>query len=61
MARLTDNSNINEWPRFSPDGKHLAFASNRTGNFDIYTMDLDGAHVRRLTHGGNSSSPSWSR
>jgi Tol biopolymer transport system component len=37
------------------------FASNRTGNFDIYTMDVDGSRLRRLTHGGNSYSPAWSR
>ncbi len=61
INRLTENSNINEWPRWSPDGKHLVFASNRTGNFDVYTMDADGSNVRRLTRGGNSSSPSWSR
>jgi TolB protein len=61
INRLTENSNINEWPRWSPDGRHIVFASNRTGNFDIYTMEADGSNVRRLTRGGNSSSPSWSR
>ncbi len=60
IGRLTENSNINEWPRWSPDGRHIVFASNRTGNFDIYTMDADGSNVRRLTHGGNSFSPAWS-
>ena len=61
IGRLTENANINEWPRWSPDGRHLVFASNRTGNFDIYTIDVDGAHLRRLTRGGNSDCPSWSR
>ena len=27
-------------PLFSPDGKYLAFGSNRTGNGDIYILDL---------------------
>ncbi len=61
IGRLTENSNINEWPRFSPDGRHIVFASNRTGSFDVYSMDLDGSSLRRLTHGGNNASPSWSR
>ncbi len=61
IGRLTENSNINEWPRWSPDGRHIVFASNRTGSFDIYTMDADGSNLRRLTRGGNNSSPSWSR
>ncbi|HEU4403444.1 MAG TPA: Tol-Pal system beta propeller repeat protein TolB [Candidatus Polarisedimenticolia bacterium] len=65
LRQLTRDTNINEWPRWSPDGRHLVFASNRSGNFDVYTMDADGiadgARVHRLTHGGNSYSPSWSR
>jgi TolB protein len=61
LSRLTEGTNINEWPRWSPDGRHLVFASNRTGSFDIYSMDADGAHVRRLTRGGNNECPSWSR
>jgi TolB protein len=61
LLKLTENANINEWPRWSPDGRHLVFASNRTGGFDVYVMDADGGRVRRLTRGGNSFSPSWSR
>ncbi|HET6279119.1 MAG TPA: Tol-Pal system beta propeller repeat protein TolB [Candidatus Polarisedimenticolia bacterium] len=61
QTQLTRNSGINETPRWSPDGRHLVFASNRTGSFDIYTMDADGGRVKRLTHGGNSYLPAWSR
>jgi TolB protein len=61
LNRLTSGSDINEWPRWSPDGRHLAFASNRSGSFDIFTMDANGDHVRRLTKGGSNSSPFWSR
>jgi TolB protein len=61
LSRLTDGSDINEWPRWSPNGRHIVFASNRSGSFDVYTMDVNGDHVRRLTRGGSNSSPSWSR
>ncbi len=37
-------------PLFSPDGKRLAFASNRTGNGDIYVLTLDTGELKRLTY-----------
>ncbi len=58
--QITRASGINETPRWSPDGRHLVFASNRTGSFDIYTMDADGGRVQRLTRGGNNYLPAWS-
>ncbi len=36
-------------PLFSPDGRYLAFGSNRTGGGDIYVLQLDSGDVRRLT------------
>ena len=36
-------------PRFSPDGKSLAFISNRTGNGDIYILDFAANNLRRVT------------
>ena len=62
--RLTENRK-NDWnPSWSPDGKRIAFASDRKGdfeNFDIYVMDADGENEQRLTnHRGDDYSPSWS-
>jgi Tol biopolymer transport system component len=36
-------------PVWSPDGKNIAFASNRFGNFDIYIMPANGGNAVRLT------------
>src|SRR5262249_54256229 len=36
-------------PSFSNDGTHIAFTSWRDGNAEIYVMDADGSHIRRLT------------
>lgn len=44
----------------SADGKRLAFISNRTGGFQLWTSDSEGHFLRQLTHSsGRSSSPSF--
>ena len=65
QRRLTENRQ-NDWdPVWSPDGKRIAFASDRKGdlvNFEIYVMDADGGNQRRLTENRVYDwSPSWSR
>jgi len=57
---VTRGSGNNENPRFSADGMHLVFSSNRTGIYQIYAMDLNGANVKRLTRLGLSQTPDWS-
>ncbi len=61
VVQLTRESE-NDAPAWSPDGNHIAFTSNRDGNFELYVMDSDGAAVRRLTNlRGTDSEPSWSQ
>jgi TolB protein len=53
LVKLT-HSGFNGDPGWSPDGKHIAFGSDRrngagTGREDIYIMRSDGSHARRVT------------
>ena len=59
VTRLTNN---NDWgPSWSPDGRRIAFTSNRGGDNEIYVMNADGSGVTRLTHNVVwEESPSWS-
>ena len=37
-------------PVFSPDGKSIAFSSNRHGQYDVFVMPVKGGRPKRLTH-----------
>jgi Tol biopolymer transport system component/C-terminal processing protease CtpA/Prc len=51
---LTINTAYDYAPVWSPDGKNIAFASNRYGNFDIFLISAEGGEPRRLTfHSAN--------
>ena len=62
--RLTENRKNDFSPSWSPDGKRIAFASDRKGdrvNYEVYVMDADGKNTRRLTNNRvDDTSPSWS-
>jgi tricorn protease len=62
-ARLLVSNPANDTrPLFSPDGKQLAFMSNRTGNEDIFVLTLASGDVRRITYDdGNDHLDAWSR
>lgn len=48
-------------PRWSPDGKTLAFVSDRAGKNQIFLIGVDGGEARQLTKARNgASSPVWS-
>lgn len=48
-------------PRFSPDGRRIAFASRRDGSEELWTANADGSEPRKLTSlGARTGSPRWS-
>jgi len=48
-------------PAVSPDGKHLAFSSNRTGNYDIYLLTFGESGFVQMTQSEkDDGDPSWS-
>ena len=57
---LTGPPGSHEAPSFSPDGRLIAYQSQRGSSTQIYMMTLDGRNVRRLTSTGNNFDPSWS-
>ena len=69
--RKLTNHNAGGWgPDWSPDGKLIAFVSDRNsdwefdpwgGNWEVYVMTSDGANVINLTkHPARDSNPDWS-
>jgi TolB protein len=61
LTRLTAGPWDDITPSVSPDGKQMAFASNRDGHWDLYAMDLSTGEVNRLTDTPEyDASPSWS-
>src|SRR5262245_28243292 len=62
VVRLTDNRACEIYPRFSPDGRWIAFSSNRYGNNDVFIIPATGGAPKRLTyHTGNDEVVSWAR
>ena len=48
-------------PAWSPDGKSIAFVRGKGGNWDVYVMNADGSHRRKLTKSPSEDAfPSWS-
>ena len=61
VVQLTTGGADDDYPAFSPDGRQIAFASTRAGNWQIFVMDVDGKNVTQITSGPMQAiHPSWS-
>ena len=59
--RITAMDGTENNPRFSPDGKWIAFNGNKDGNSNIYIVPVTGGQVRQLTwHSAADNLDSWS-
>ncbi|HEX2781164.1 MAG TPA: amidohydrolase family protein, partial [Gemmatimonadaceae bacterium] len=60
-TRLTSGTAFDGTPTWSPDGKSIAFVSDRSGADNVWVIDADGKHPRAITTGDNTQylSPRW--
>ncbi len=61
LTRLTSGQWSDTDPALSPDGKRIAFASNRDGFWNLYTLDIPSGKITQLTNDHNyNAAPTWS-
>lgn len=59
LRRLTNDVFSERDPRWSPNSKQIVFSSNRSGTFQLWSIQSDGSNLRQLTTGGDVAS-AWS-
>ena len=59
-VQLTHDGGRNDFPYWSPDGRHVIFQSSRSGSEQIWTMLADGTNQRQLSFAGSNTQPNWS-
>ena len=59
-SRLTIHDGEERYPRFSPDGRLIAFTGQYDGNSDVYVMNRHGGEISRVTfHPGTDEVVGW--
>ena len=61
-VRVISSTRLDHTPQYSPDGKRIAFASDRSGSHEIWVCDRDGSNSVPLTSFGGpyTADPFWS-
>jgi len=59
--QITTGVSTSESPAWSPDERRLVFTSNRFGPSQLFTTDLSGRQILRMTELGGCQSPRWLR
>jgi len=60
IVQLTHDGGRNDFPSWSPDGRHIVFESTRSGTAQIWSVLADGTHLQQLTRVGRNTQPNWS-
>jgi Tol biopolymer transport system component len=60
--QLIASTQVEQYPAYSPDGRRIAFMSERSGTQEIWVCDSDGSKAAQLTSFGGAAiyGPSWS-
>lgn len=61
LTQLTFGDNLNDYPRWSPDGKYISYVSTEADMIpSLLIMNADGSSKRKITSNMYCQSPSWS-